>query len=177
MRSFLLSFFPSLLRSFVRSLIRILPLSAWSEIVTNLIPNIHLLNSHLSHFCSISDADEVVLFERATFLVIAHTSSSPESGSTPPSPGGGPGGGKVFDGHRFEKISNIVKQFKLSCGKTQASFRGMEVKNSNFTAFIDAFTANTYIMVIVTDPNIETAATLCNIKNAREHFEKNFARS
>lgn len=45
---------------------------AWSEIVTNLIPNIGVLERHLSDFCGICDADEVVLFERATFLVISH---------------------------------------------------------------------------------------------------------
>ena len=44
---------------------------AWSEIVTNLIPNIRLLETHLNKFCRICDADEVVLFERATFLVIS----------------------------------------------------------------------------------------------------------
>ena len=134
---------------------------AWSQIVTNLIPNIQLLKSHLDDFCRISDSDEVVLFERATFLVISHASHTVSQ----------------FDAHRFEKISNIVKQFKLSCGKTQAQFQGMEVRNSNFSAFIDAFTANTYIMVIVSDPTIETATTRINIKGARAHFEKNFARS
>eukprot|EP00558_Chaetoceros_sp_UNC1202_P003612 CAMPEP_0197252444 /NCGR_PEP_ID=MMETSP1429-20130617/61402_1 /TAXON_ID=49237 /ORGANISM="Chaetoceros sp., Strain UNC1202" /LENGTH=148 /DNA_ID=CAMNT_0042714835 /DNA_START=13 /DNA_END=460 /DNA_ORIENTATION=- len=71
-----------------------------------------------------------------------------------------------FDTHRFEKISNIVKQFKLSCEKAQSQFQGMEVSNSRFSAFIDAFTANTYIMVIVSNPNVHTAATLLNIKNA-----------
>lgn len=45
---------------------------AWSEIVTNLIPNIRLLETHLNNFCRMCDADEVVLFERATFLVISH---------------------------------------------------------------------------------------------------------
>ena len=45
---------------------------AWSEIVTNLIPNIGVLEHHLDDFCRICDADEVVLFERATFLVISH---------------------------------------------------------------------------------------------------------
>ena len=45
---------------------------AWSEIVTNLIPNIRLLETHLNNFCNLCDADEVVLFERATFLVISH---------------------------------------------------------------------------------------------------------
>jgi Ras-related GTP-binding protein A/B len=77
-----------------------------------------------------------------------------------------------FDAHRFEKISNIVKQFKLSCGKAQSQFQGMQVRNSRFSAFIDAFTANTYIMVIVSNPRVHTAATLLNIQNARNHFER-----
>jgi len=66
----------------------------------------------------------------------------------------------------------IVKQFKLSCGKAQSQFQGMECRNSRFTAFIDAFTANTYIMVIVSNPHVQTAATLLNIQNARPHFER-----
>ena len=91
-----------------------------------------------------------------------------------------------FDAHRFEKISNIVKQFKLSCGKAQSQFQGMDVCNSKFTAFIDAFTANTYIMVIVsnTGPNSQDwgrgtrkAATLMNIQKARSHFEQFIPRS
>lgn len=221
---------------------------AWSEIVTNLIPNIKLLENHLNKFCKICDADEVVLFERATFLVISQAQGEDSldsdrdviddgqqnhgmvySGSmmaTPPSSvadqvgtggdssmviegmalspsriggDGGMGedtgsemvansldagtaassaGGLVnsiqvdidsavvtpvhssshvtnrhhsrtphFDAHRFEKISNIIKQFKLSCGKAQSQFQGMQVQNSRFTAYIDQFTVNTYIMV------------------------------
>jgi Ras-related GTP-binding protein A/B len=149
---------------------------AWSEIVTNLIPNISLLESQLNKFCRICDADEVVLFERATFLVISHAQADDEDDvdaaaidttnnhhikRTP-----------HFDAHRFEKISNIVKQFKLSCGKAQSQFQGMEVKNSRFSAYIDAFTANTYVMVIVSNPAVHSAATTRNIQNARNHFEK-----
>ena len=73
---------------------------------------------------------------------------------------------------RFEKISNIIKQFKLSCSKLAAHFQSMEVRNSNFAAFIAVFTANTYVMVIVSDSQIPSQATLINIKNARKHFEK-----
>jgi|UPI000581AE13 Ras-related GTP-binding protein A/B len=174
---------------------------AWSEIVTNLIPNIRLLETHLRNFCRLCDADEVVLFERATFLVIAHAQAADvgalegkagavEDDATVPTavttttP---TADGMVhvddehsvhqkrtghFDAHRFEKISNIVKQFKLSCGKAQSSFQGMQVRNSRFSAFIDAFTANTYIMVIVSNPHVQTAATIWNIQNARTHFEK-----
>merc|ERR1719391_1359254 len=73
---------------------------------------------------------------------------------------------------RFEKISNIIKQFKLSCSKLAAHFQSMEVRNSNFSAFIDVFTANTYVMVIVSDSQIPSEAIMINIRNARKHFEK-----
>jgi len=128
---------------------------AWSSIVYSLIPNIKTLEGNLDRFCSILDADEVVLFERATFLVIAHSTATAHR-----------------DLHRFEKVSNIIKQFKLSCSKSQAQFQAMEVRNSRFAAFIDVFTSNTYVMVILSDPSIQSAATLINIQNARSHFEK-----
>ena len=151
---------------------------AWSEIVTNLIPNITLLETHLNKFCNACDADEVVLFERATFLVIAHAEIKSEDDNSVSVSADNPAlvphvkRTAHFDAHRFEKISNIVKQFKLSCGKAQSQFQGMEVRNSRFSAFIDAFTANTYIMVIVSNPAVQTAATVLNIQNARDHFEK-----
>ena len=37
-----------------------------------LIPNVTKVEEHLNSMASIFDADEVLLFERATFLVIAH---------------------------------------------------------------------------------------------------------
>jgi Ras-related GTP-binding protein A/B len=47
---------------------------AWSQIVYSLIPNTKLLETQLNDFCNFSGADEVVMFERATFLVISHVS-------------------------------------------------------------------------------------------------------
>jgi len=128
---------------------------AWSSIVYSLIPNIKTLETHLDKFCGICESDEVVLFEKATFLVISHSTRKSHR-----------------DDHRFEKISNIIKQFKLSCSKSQSQFQSMEVKNSSFSAFIDVFTTNTYIMVIMPDPEIQSAATQLNIGLARSHFEK-----
>lgn len=104
---------------------------------------------------SISSCAQVVLFEKATFLVISHVTKK-----------------EFHDTHRFERISNMIKQFKLSCGKIQAQLQGMEVRNSRFTSFIDLFTANTYIMVVMTDPEIHTAVTQLNIDSARRHFEQ-----
>jgi len=128
---------------------------AWSSIVYLLIPNVHVLEQNLTQFADIIDADEVLLFERATFLVISHKQRKDHR-----------------DIHRFEKISNIIKQFKLSCSKLAAHFQSMEIRNSGFAAFIDFFTSNTYVMVVTSDPTIPSAATLVNIKNARKHFEK-----
>ena len=56
-------------------------------------------------FSEINGANEVLLFERNTFLVIAHAERKPHR-----------------DQHRFEKISNIIKQFKLSCSKLASQF-------------------------------------------------------
>ena len=71
---------------------------AWSSIVYSLIPNVRQLENSLSEFANIIDADEVLLFERATFLVVSHSQRKLHK-----------------DPHRFEKVSNIIKQFKLSC--------------------------------------------------------------
>jgi len=128
---------------------------AWSSIVYALVPNVDKLETQLNKFCLLSQADEVVLFEKATFLVISHATHKTHA-----------------DVHRFEKISNIIKQFKLSCSKTQSQFNSMEVQNKNFTAFIDVFTTNTYIMIIISNPKIQASATMFNVKVARHHFEK-----
>ena len=77
------------------------------------------------------------MFEKTTFLVVSHCLKREHS-----------------DLQRFEKISNIIKQFKLNCSKFDTSFQSIEIKNSNYTIIIDLFTPNTYIMVIISDQNI-----------------------
>lgn len=128
---------------------------AWSAIVYQLIPNIQQVESSLSKFVELIEADEILLFEKATFLVICHCERKPHN-----------------DVQRFEKISNIIKQFKLSCSKVTACFNSIEVSNSMFAAYIESFTPNSFIMVIMSDPDISSAATLINIRNARKHFEQ-----
>lgn len=43
--------------------------------------------------------------------------------------------------------------------KLQAQFQSMEVRNSEFAAFIDTFTPNTYVMVIMSDPSIRECSS------------------
>merc|ERR1712032_558323 len=126
---------------------------AWSQIVYALIPEIDTLEKQLQHICHVCEADEVVLFEKNTFLLISHSSRK-----------------DMQDSHRFEKISNIVKQFKLSCGKVKTSFRSFQVKNSLFSATIEPFLQHSFVMVVVSDPHIHGAATATNLWAARSHF-------
>lgn len=128
---------------------------AWSSIMYQLIPNVHELECNLAKFAEIINADEVLLFEKATFLVISYHQRKDHK-----------------DVHRFEKISNIIKQFKLSCSKVAAALQSMEVKNKDYSAFIEMFTTNTYVMVVTSDTSITPELTLINIRNARKHFEK-----
>ncbi|KAI8813252.1 putative GTP-binding protein [Cladochytrium replicatum] len=128
---------------------------AWSAIVHELVPNVLSLETQLESFCKACDADEVVLFERTTFLVISHSTRK-----------------NYQDSQRFEKVSNIVKQFKLSCTKASSQFKSMEIKNPEFTVFIEVLTQNTAIMVIMSDPSIQSSATLINISAARQHFNE-----
>lgn len=148
---------------------------------------------------------KVLLFERATFLVISHTERRMHR-----------------DPHRFEKVSNIIKQFKLSCrsgipgipvvpgiprslsflpflgpttsprwliscfvlfcfffvvgcgSKLAAQFQSMEVRNSNFAAFIDVFTSNTYVMVVTSDSTIrESCSSSVSLNLLRFRLDRN----
>ena len=49
----------------------------------------------------------------------------------------------------------------------------MEVRNSQFAAFIDQFTSNTYIcLVMSSDPNVSAKIVDINLRNSRVVFEE-----
>lgn len=184
---------------------------AWSAVVYSLVPNVERLRGYLQNLCVLCQADEVVLFETATFLVIAsadnpelaqlllaNKSKSANSGSNGAngansgagadgSNGGGANGDGALvgsevrppaDAHRYEKMSNIIKQFKLSCAKTQSSFQSLEVASSKVTVIMEKFTANTCIMVVVSHNDgtgrerVQSAGIRLNLLTARALFEK-----
>jgi len=132
---------------------------AWSAVVYSLVPNVERLRAHLGRLCGLCQADEVVLFETATFLVIASAECDDESR-------------RPADAHRYEKMSNIVKQFKLSCAKTQSTFQALEVASPRFTVLMESFTSNTCVMVILSAERVEPAAIRLNIAAARALFER-----
>ncbi|ORY87668.1 ras-related GTP-binding protein A-like protein [Protomyces lactucae-debilis] len=132
---------------------------AWSSIVYTLIPNIPTLEKHLQVFAECADAEEVVLFERTTFLVISHATRDSAGAIVQADP------------QRFEKISNIVKQFKLSCSRMSSQFTSFQMRSAQFSAFIAQYTGDTYILVVMAG-DAESATTLMNIDIARRQFQK-----
>ncbi|CAN6629059.1 GTP-binding protein Gtr1p [Trichomonascus vanleenenianus] len=145
---------------------------AWSSIVCSLIPNMGVFQKHLQDFASISEAQELVLFERTTFLVISHV-SSPDS-SVPQD---------ALDPKRFEKISNIIKTYKQSCSKMRSQFQTISLHGHSCSAYIDTLTPNTFIMVVMppaskhrrdgyVSGDIDGNTVIANIRASRAWFEK-----
>lgn len=89
---------------------------AWGSIVHSLIPNLELIESYLRNLSDVVDAEEIILFERTTFLTV--TSYTSEAGSKNP------------NNDRFERISNIMKSFMKSLAYVSSSFR--QVVNAVF---------------------------------------------
>lgn len=141
---------------------------AWSQIVCSLIPNMNLFNNSLVKFNQILEAEEIILFEKTTFLVISSTSSINQHDNN------------LLDPKRFEKISNIIKTYKQSISKLRTNFHNLIISGSNGTHFyIDILTDNLFIMIVLKDKtdtsyiaNHEELAVLENIKAARKWFEK-----
>ncbi|KAH7908297.1 Gtr1/RagA G protein conserved region-domain-containing protein [Hygrophoropsis aurantiaca] len=141
---------------------------AWSSIVNTLIPNARNLSKHLRIFAEACSATEVVLFERTTFLVIATSSPADSSESF----SSDPVAVHALDPKRYERTSELIKSFKQSCSRLREEFNSLELELAEFTAVLDEMTKNTYVLVVVHNPVIETAAIKMNIQMARRKFEE-----
>lgn len=158
---------------------------AWSQIVCSLIPNINLFNNNLIEFNSILDAEEIILFEKTTFLVISSTASIQQQQQQQQQQksidNDQDSQVEELDPKRFEKISNIIKTYKQSITKLRTNFKNLIIRGSNGTNFyIDIITDNMFIMIVLKDKKDtqnmiqqhEELLILDNIKAARKWFEK-----
>ena len=64
--------------------------------------------------------------------------------------------------------SNCVK---LSASRVCSNLKNLHVKNTKFSCYIERFTFNTFVMLVISDPTVYSAAVLANIAVARQHFE------
>jgi len=76
---------------------------AWSSILISLLPSIASITAELARFTERCKLQEAILFERQTYLVLAHA------------------GKRHPDARRFEKISNILKQVRMTTKKFEAT--------------------------------------------------------
>lgn len=154
---------------------------AWSQIVASLIPNMSMFQDHLQKFANISQAEEVILFERTTFLVVSHVSpflsnNQIEDGTNDDGSQKDPNDlySHRLDPKRFEKITNKIKTYKQSCDKLRSTFKALTIHGPDCSMFIDNLTNNMFIMVVMPpgDCDKEGNTVIANIKGSRRWFEQ-----
>jgi len=135
---------------------------AWGNIVHSLIPNLGVIEDYLRHLADAIEAEEVVLFERTTFLTVVSVTN--RIGDQNP----------VTD--RYERLSNIVKTFKHSLGNFTSSsssahqFSEFCIRTLLFNVVLARFTNNTFVMAVTPPGEAELNCTRINIATARNEF-------
>lgn len=94
---------------------------AWASIIHDLVPNLSVIESQLGSLGILIEAEELLLFERTSFLVVSNWTS--EEGQNNPT------------GDRQERISNILKHFKQSISR----FTGTPRNAEQFTLMVGGF--------------------------------------
>lgn len=93
------------------------------------------------------------MFERATFLILGYYH---QEGKT--------------DLLKYEKIANIIKQFKLTCNKYASNIDEICIETPYFCSIITEFTKTENVMMIYKDRNVK-AMTEVNVANMGKVFE------
>lgn len=136
---------------------------AWAEIIHDLIPNLSEITRHLATLGNLIDAEEILLFERSSFLVVSHWCST--VGEINPT------------SDRYERLSNIIKNFKQSTSrytgtpKSAEQFLLLDLRLGRFAMFVVKFTTNTYLAVVLPPGEERCNAALENVLQARKEFE------
>ncbi len=109
-------------------------------------------------------AEEILLFERSSFLVVSSWASDDVGKINPTT-------------DRFERLSNIIKNFKQTTSrytgtpKSAEQFVLMELKLQTFSMFLIKFTTNTYLAVILPPGECTFNSAMENCYIARKEFE------
>jgi Ras-related GTP-binding protein A/B len=141
---------------------------AWAGIVHKMVPNLAAIETFLSEFAARISAEEIVLFERSTFLMVTSTSSMIGQDVDDENP----------NSDRHERISNIMKSFKHTVAKNthttaaSAGFVMTKIQTPSFNCFLARFTENTYIMVTLPPGEAEFNSAVLNTMMAKEAFQR-----
>ncbi|KAL2195238.1 Gtr1/RagA G protein conserved region-domain-containing protein [Corynascus similis CBS 632.67] len=137
---------------------------AWASIIHDLVPNLAVIETQLASLGLAIDADEILLFERTSFLVVSRWTSAE--------------GERNPYGDRFERMSNILKSWKHTCSKYTGTprnaeqFSDFEYKmGATFSMFATKFTTNTYILVCMPPGEARFNSAKLNVAAARSWFK------
>ena len=137
---------------------------AWASIIHDLVPNLSVIERNLADLGVAIEAEELLLFERTSFLAVSSWMSS--EGQRNPTE------------DRLERMSNIMKHFKQSISRFTGTPRNaeqfirMEHKAGlRFSLFILKFTTNTYLMVVLPPGEARFNSAMLNCQIAIEHFK------
>ncbi|KAG0662745.1 GTP-binding protein gtr1 [Maudiozyma exigua] len=139
---------------------------AWSQIVCSLIPNMSTYETNLIKFKDMLNAYEIILFEKTTFLVICSSNGNfqlkneenTERKSTI----------VAIDPKRFEKISNIMKNFKQSCTKLKSDFKTFVLNDS---IYVSEVSSNMVCFIVLNDTKQPQQLILENVSKASKYFQ------
>jgi Ras-related GTP-binding protein A/B len=118
---------------------------------------------NLSKLTGVLEAQEIILFEKTTFLVICSSDKKSDLSITLNN-----NDGDKLDPKRFEKISNIMKNFKQSATKLKSQFKTLILNDS---LFIVELSSNLMIFVVLEKGKIGQQVVLENIKQAKKYFQ------
>ncbi|KAK4224516.1 Gtr1/RagA G protein conserved region-domain-containing protein [Podospora fimiseda] len=137
---------------------------AWASIIHDLVPNLPIIETQLASLGQAIDADEILLFERTSFLVVSKWTS--QEGDNNPY------------GDRFERMSNILKAWKHTCSSFTGTPRNAEQfsdfeyrMGTSFSMFVTKFTTNTFILVCLPPGEARFNSAKLNVAAARPWFK------
>jgi Ras-related GTP-binding protein A/B len=128
---------------------------AWSFIIGSIVPNIERIKELLGKYAIACKADEVILFEKNTFLNITSFS-----------------GVYVKTDERIEKICIMMKKFKSACRNDSKKFNHFLIQNIKNTIYLDEFLNNTCIMIVLSDKKISLEFLKINLQISKKSFKE-----
>jgi Ras-related GTP-binding protein A/B len=137
---------------------------AWAGIVHKMVPNLVVIEKFLNAFAKQLHAEEIVLFERSTFLMVTSVFAAQEEENPNPD--------------RYERISNIMKGYKHTVARNtrttpaSAGFLLFKAQTPSFNCFLARFTENTYIYLVVPPGEAAFNCAVLNTMMARDVFAK-----
>lgn len=116
--------------------------SAWGEVISNIVPNITEYEKKIKSFCSSIKADEIVLFEKITFLALASCRAEyvPKERQREVN--------EIMT-NKLKSIhsSNLDNNVNRPSGRSRRG-QNFTFKTAKYQLFFRQFTPNTYILVV-----------------------------